>query len=325
VAKRPTALAVQAKRTSMNTLRLTGLVAAPHSPFTGEGDLNLRIVEQQAAVLVEGGTSAAFVCGTTGEGASMTTAERGRLARRWVEVCGSTMPVIVQVGHLCAADARALAAQAQEAGAAAVSALSPSFFKPASVGDLVDFCARVASAAPALPFYYYHLPSMTGVALSMVEFMGQARERVPTFAGIKFTHNDWMEYRQCVRLADGSLDILFGRDEMLLAGLAAGAAGAVGSTYNYAAPVYRKMISAFESGNLAPARACQDQSLRLVEVLRRYGEIAAAKAIMEMMGVPVGPPRTPLARLDDSRQQDLFRDLSGLEIFTRPLRAPAAG
>jgi N-acetylneuraminate lyase len=306
----------------MNRIRFRGLVAAPHSPMQADGALHLPAIEQQIEVLLEGGVSAAFVCGTTGEGASLSTAERMQVAARWVEAAPPALPVIVHVGHTSVVESRALAAHAQEVGAAAISALAPYFFKPRAVPELVDFCARVAAAAPALPFYFYHLPSITGVTLSVVDFIRQAREKIPTFAGIKYTHDDLMEFGQCLRMAEGTLDILFGRDEILLSGLVAGAKGAVGSTYNYAAPVYRRLIAAIDAGDLPAAREFQAQAVRLVEVLRRYGEIPAAKAIMTMMGVPCGPARTPLPRLKPEQLGNIFDELAGLDIFVRPLRKP---
>ena len=305
----------------MKPLGLSGLVAAPHTPFDADGGLNLDVVEEQAALLAEGGVSAAFVCGTTGEGASLTGEERKRVLERWVAVAPAhRLPVIAHVGHASVAEAAELAAHAQRAGAHAVSALAPSFFKPRGVPELVDCCARIAAAAPSLPFYYYHLPSMTGVSLSVVEFLRQARDRIPTFAGVKYTHNDLMEFRQLVRLGEGTLDVLFGRDEILLAGMAAGARGAVGSTYNYAAPVYLKLMRAFQSGDVEQARRCQDDAVRMVEVIVRHGEIPAAKAILSMMGVDCGPARPPLANLDAGQKQAIYDALKDLPIFTRPLR-----
>ena len=303
----------------MTPLRLSGLIAAPHTPISPDGNVNLSAVRQQAELLVEGHVSAAFVCGTTGEGLSLSTAERMQLAKQWVSDAPPSLPVIVHVGHVSLPEAQSLAEHAQSIGARAISTLAPFFFKPQTVAALVEFCVQIAAAAPSLPFYFYHLPSMTGVTLSMVEFMHQARGRIPTFAGIKYTHDNLMEFQQCVRLAGNSLDVLFGRDEMLLAGLAMGAKGAIGSTYNYAAPVYHRLIAAVGCGDLAAARDCQSQAVQLVEILRRDGEIPAAKAIMEMIGVECGPPRPPLPSLTAEQRALLRQDLTGLDIFTRPL------
>jgi len=303
----------------MNRLNLSGLIAAPHTPLHPDGTLNLTAIPHQIELLLEGKISAAFICGTTGEGLSLSSAERMLLAEQWVKHSPPSLPIIVHVGHASLPEAASLAAHAQKIGARAISTLAPFFFKPQTVTHLVDFCIPIAAAAPSLPFYFYHLPSMTGVTLSMVEFLQQAKARIPTFAGIKYTHHDLMELQQCLQLAGDSLDILFGRDEMLLAGLALGAKGAIGSTYNYAALLYHRLIKAFNTGDLPTARACQSQAVKLIEILRQYGEIPAAKSIMEMLGITCGPPRLPLSPLTPSKRTSLQQELASLDIFTRPL------
>src|SRR5687767_2911467 len=148
--------------------KLSGLIAAPFTPFRADGDLKLEVIEKQAALLRENGISAAFVCGSTGEGMSLTVDERMRVAQRWVDVAGSSLGVIVHTGHNCLRDACALAAHAQQIGASATSALPPMYFKPAGVAQTINCAAAVAAAAPELPFFYYHIPGFAGFPLSMV-------------------------------------------------------------------------------------------------------------------------------------------------------------
>jgi N-acetylneuraminate lyase len=234
------------------TTKLHGLVAATHTPFGADGQLDLTAVETQAAHLVRSGVSAAFVGGTTGEGHSLSLADRLALAERWMAVAnGSPLRVVVHVGANCLADARTLAAQAERLGAAAIAALAPSYFKPQTLDALVECCRTVAGAAPALPFYFYDIPALTGVRFPMLDFLDVAAERIPTLAGIKFTSPDLMAYQRCLRSHGGRFDMLWGVDEYLLAFVALGGEGAVGSSYNFAAPVYLRMIAAFEDGDLA--------------------------------------------------------------------------
>ena len=295
---------------------LHGLIAAPHTPFAADGSLNLAIVEKQAAHLLADHVTTAFVGGTTGETHSLALAERLALAQRWTEVArGTPLRVIVHAGSNCLADARALAAQAQELGATAVAAMAPSYFKPASVDALVSCMADIASAAPALPFYYYEIPIFTGIALSPSEFLEKGAQRIPNLAGLKFTSNNLMEYQLCLRAAGGELDVAFGYDEMLLAALALGARGAVGSTYNFAAPVYHRVIAAFERGDLDAARREQFHSVQMIQVLVRYGFMGATKAIMAMLGVDVGPARLPIVSLTAEQAGKLRGDLEKLGFF----------
>ena len=291
--------------------KLTGLIAATHTPFDTAGDLCLAAVEKQAAHLLGQGVNTVFIAGTTGESHSLTLEERLSLAQRWTEVAkGTAMKIVVHVGSNCLVDAQALARQAQALGAHAISALSPSYFKPRTVEALVSCCEQIALAASQLPFYFYDIPVLTGVTLPMIDFLEVASRRMPNLAGIKFTNPDLMAYQQCLRKNNSQFDVPWGVDEYLLAALAFGATGAVGSSYNFAAPIYLKLIAAFEKGDLATARDLQYGSVQLISLLSRYGYMAAAKAYMEMLGVPVGPPRLPHAALSAEQRASLQKGLT---------------
>jgi len=279
----------------MRDFRLSGLVAAPHTPFDAEGSVYLDVVEDQAALLAESGVSGAFVCGTTGEGPSMTTDERKAVAQQWVNVASRRLKVIVHVGHTCQRDAIELARHAGQIGATAISALPPFFFKPTTAAQAVEFCRPIAAAAPELPFYYYNIPSMTGVSVSMVHLLELAAERIPNFRGIKFTHGDMMEFQRCRAVNNGEFDIAWGVDELLLGALAVGTDAAVGSTYNYAAPLYLRMIEAFRAGDLETAQELGRQVTDIVAVLLKHGVLRTGKATMSLVGIDCGPPRSPVS------------------------------
>ncbi len=296
--------------------KLTGLIAATHTPFHTDGSLNLNAIEKQAEHLLRTGVNSVFVCGSTGESHSLTVEERQAVARRWSEVRrGTAMRLIVHVGSNCIADARTLAAQAQAVGADAISALSPSYFKPKTLDLLVDCCAEIAGAAPRLPFYFYDIPIMTGVHFSMPEFLEIGAKRIPTLAGLKFTNPDLMAYQRLLHAGGGRFDIPWGTDEYLLAAMSLGAVCAVGSTYNFAGRVYNRLIAAFEKGDLTAARVEQYRSVQMIELLASVGFMGAAKAVMEMLGVPVGPPRLPHAKLTPGQREKLESDLRRLGFF----------
>ncbi len=288
----------------MNT-KITGLVAAPFVPLHADSQLNLSVIPAYADYLMKSGVAGVFVNGTTGEGASLSLSERKEVAAAWQQH-GDGLKIIVHVGQNSLPEAKELAAHAEQIGADAVGLLSPTFFKPA-LPELVSFCAEVARAAPALPFYYYHIPSMSGVQVSMPDFLKAARGKIPTLAGVKFTYENLMEYQQCLALDDGCFDILFGRDEMLLAGLSVGARGAVGSTYNYAAPLYIRLMAAFERGDTVEARNLQTISHRLVDLLIASGNgVVCGKAMMPLLaGIDCGDCRLPLPAFSSDKRKAL--------------------
>ncbi len=295
---------------------IRGLVAATHTPFRTDGSLNLEMVRPQAEHLKRIGVETVFIGGSTGESHSLSLEERLALAEMWAAVCRATgTRLVVHVGSNCLRDARAMAAQAEKLGAEAIAATAPSYFKPASVDALVGCSAEIAAAAPSTPFYCYDIPAMTGVDLSMPAFLDAAADRIPTLAGLKFTNRDMAAFQRCLHLQDGRFDILWGVDEWMGAAFALGATGAVGSTYNFAAPIYLRVIDAVERGDLAAMRVEQYRSVQLITLLIGYGFMAAAKAVMGFVGVDVGAPRLPNTPLSPERVAQLRQDLLALGFF----------
>lgn len=296
--------------------KLKGLVAATHTPFSADGQLNLQGIEKQAEHLLRNGVTAVFVGGSTGESHSLTVDERLALVKRWSEVVRSTkQQLIVHVGTNCLSDAKTMAVHAQSRGAVAISALAPSYFKPKSMNSLIECCAEIAGAAPSLPFYFYDIPVLTGVSFSMPDFLGIAPERIPNLVGLKFTNPDLMAYQKCLYVAGGRFDIPWGVDEYLLAALACGAIGGVGSSYNFAAPIYHRLIRAFEAGDMEAARSEQYRSVQLIELLARFGYMGAAKSLMVFLGVDVGQPRLPNSLLTENEQRELRIGLELMGFF----------
>lgn len=295
--------------------KLDGLTAAPFVGFHADGSLNLDLIEAQAHSLVASGVKGAFVCGTTGEGVSLSVDERMAVAARWCEVSGPDLRVLVHVGHTALPDCQALAAHAQKIGAAGVGCFAPFFFKPTNAEDLVAFCAKVAGAAPALPFYYYQIPSMTGVQIPAADFLRLGRDKIPNLAGVKFTFENLMDFSDCIRLDEGRFDIVFGRDEMLLAGLSLGSTGAIGSTYNFAAPVYHRILEAFSKGDLALAQVEQARANAMIALLIRFGGLPAGKAMLRMIGIDCGPVRLPLRSLSVEQEKALQIGLEQIGFF----------
>ena len=296
--------------------RLHGLVAATHTPFHADGSLNLSIVERQAALMVKWEVGAVFVGGTTGESSSLTLDERRALAQRWSEVVrGTALRLVVHVGANCLEDARILAAQAEQLGAHAIAAVAPCYFKPRDLDTLIATMARVAAAAPATPFYYYDIPPMTGLSHSMPDFLERAPAHIPTLAGLKFTNSDLMSYQYVLRAGGGKWDVPFGFDEHMLGALAMGARGAVGSGFNFAAPIYQRLLRAFAAGDLATAREEQFRGVQLIKLFVGYGYMGAAKATMQMLSVDVGPARLPNTSLDATQSAKLRSELEALGYF----------
>lgn len=305
---------------------ITGLIAAPFTPLLPDGELNLRLVARYIERLAYDGVRGAFICGTTGEGSSLTTAERMQVAVAWRKARTPDLKVIVHVGHNCNADSRALACHAQATGVDAIATLAPSFLRPSNIADLLDWCAPIAASAPQLPFYYYHMPSMAGADFSMAYFLKDAARKIPTFAGIKFTHDNLMDFGATLNAAGSRYSVLAGRDEILLSYLILGASGAVGSTYNYAAPIFLQLMAAHAAGDLKTARKWQALVRAFIGVMAKGGGMSANKAIMNLVtGINCGPVRLPLRSLSSAQIGRLRSELKATGFFAGLAEATAAG
>jgi N-acetylneuraminate lyase len=294
-------------------LPLHELVAAAHSPFHADGSLAPEIVPTQAAFLAANGIRTVFITGSTGESHSLTCAERLALYDAWAAAAPEHgLSVIGHVGSNCLEDSKTLARRAEQLGFTAISALAPSYFKPASLSALIDTCAAIAAAAPSTPFYYYDIPVLTGVAFPMEKFLAEAPARIPNLAGIKFTNPDLVSYRRSLDVAGEKLDLPWGVDEMLVAALATGARGGVGSTYNWCPQLYRNLIAAFHRGDLAAARRLQSVSIAMIDAIAATGFLGTAKALMSRLGVPVGPARQPLGNPSAEQIDTLLTRLDAL-------------
>jgi len=296
--------------------KLTGLIAATFTPMHPDGTLNLATIETLAAHCADTGLDGVFVAGTNGECHSLSVAERMRVTERWAEVLqGSRVKLVVHVGANCTSDAAELAEHARRAGAVAVAALAPSYFKPADVDALIDSLEPVAKAAAPLPFYYYDIPALTGVRLSAPEFLLKAVDRLPNLAGMKWTNPDLISLQFALRVADGRYEFLWGVDEMLMFGLSLGLRGAVGGTFPLAPALYRRLLEAMDRNDLDAAKVEQFRATSLLDVLGRHGYFSAVKAAMGMNGIEVGPARPPNGRLSAAALQALRSELERIGFF----------
>ncbi len=298
-----------------NNKRFTGLIAAGFTPMLDNGDLNLALVPAIVNQLTDEQIRGFFVCGSTGEGPSLTTAERKQVAVAYVDASAGRTPIIVHVGHNSLKDSQTLATHAQEIGADAISLVPPSYFKPKSIEALVSFMAEVAACAPNLPFYYYHIPGITDVNIDVVELLRTGHNRIPTLAGIKYSKTTVYEMQACVEMDNGRFNVLFGSDEMLLSGLCGGAHGAIGSTYNFAAPLYNKIISAFAENNIAEAQRLQGLAVQMVNAIMQFEAQPGLKAMMKLVDLDCGPSRLPLVTLKPDEVDKLRRDMEEIGFF----------
>ena len=299
--------------------KIIGLIDAPFTPFHENGEVNLEPIGAYAAMLAKNGLKGVFINGSSGEGYMLTEEERMQLAERWMEVAPKDFKVIVHVGSCCVKASRMLAAHAQKIGAWGIGAMAPPFPKIGRIEELVEYCEEIASGAPGLPFYYYHIPAFNGAFLPMVELLKAVDGRIPNFAGIKYTFESIYEYNQCRLYKDGKFDMLHGQDETILPSLAMGGAqGGIGGTTNYNGRCLTGIIEAWKAGDIDKARKLQNFAQEVINVICHYrGNIVGGKRIMKLMGLDLGKNRTPFQNMTDEEETRMKAELETIDFFNR--------
>ena len=293
--------------------KIIGLIAAPFTAFDKGGKLNLPMVAQQAFMYKKNGVAGVFICGTTGESSALSMDEKKSLYKAWSIHKSSNFKVIAFLGGTCISECVELALLAQELGLDAISLTAPYYFKADNIKSLSDFCIEVASHTPDMPFYYYHIPSFTGADFAMIDFLDEIDGKLPCFTGIKYTFENLMDYQLCLEYKDRKYDILWGRDEMLLAALAMGAQGAVGSTYGYMAPIYNNIITSYNNRHLDKARTYQLVANQFIHLLNKYGG-GTGKTFMKAIGLNMGKHRLPVSSLSPQQEELFYQELEKLDF-----------
>ncbi len=298
--------------------KIKGLIDAPFTPFHEDGSLNLAPIPEYAALLARNGLKGVFINGSSGEGYMLTEEERMQLAEAWMAAVPEDFKVIVHVGSTSVMSSRRLAEHAQKIGAWGIGAMATPFPKIGSIEQLCRYCEEIASAAPELPFYYYHIPAFNGAFLSMYDFLKAVDGRIPNFAGIKYTFESLYEYNRCRRYQNGKFDMLHGQDETILPCLAMGGAqGGIGGTTNYNGRCLTGILEAWEKGNLEKARQLQDFAQDVIDVICNFrGNIVGGKRIMKLIGLDLGPNRVPFMSVTEEEEQELRRQLEAIDFFS---------
>jgi N-acetylneuraminate lyase len=300
----------------MHFSHLRGLIAAPFTPMYEDGSLNIELIPMYYRFLKHNHIAGAFICGSTGEGVSISLEERKQMAKAWANATNGdeTFKVMLFLGGTSISDCKELAKYAKQVGIYAVSFTAPFYFKPADVKALAACCKAIADEVPEIPFYYYHIPILNGYNVPMIDLLKEIDVKIPNFAGIKYTHEDFMDFLLCMKFENGKYDMLWGRDENMLSALAVGAKGAVGSTFNYAAPLYYELIDAFSNNNLMKAQSLQLQSINMISLLGKYGGIATGKAYMKLVDLNCGKFRLPVKNMSNEQFESFKRDVEKLNF-----------
>lgn len=291
-----------------------GIYPAIVTPITEVGTLNKPAIEKLMDYQMGAGVDGFYVGGTTGEGILHDVPTRQSLTRLAVNRARGKAKVIVHVAACATEDAVTLALDAANAGADAVSAVPPIFYKVGFQG-LYQYYRAIAEASD-LPLIIYHIPALTGLDLSLDE-LGKLFE-IPNVEGIKFSdYNLFQLHRICEHYPE--VTVFSGNDEVLLPALVMGAHGSIGLTLNIMPRLYVELYRAFSSGDFKTAQELQYKANRLISIILTCGPITALKPIMQMIGFDCGLPRCPIPQLNRSAMDRIHQQLTDIGFFSDPI------
>eukprot|EP00940_MAST-03C_sp_MAST-3C-sp2_P002731 g2731.t1 len=242
------------------------------------------------------------------------------LTEEWIK---TGINVIVHVGSECLEDAKDLARHAQASGAHAIATMPPVFFSPANAHALALTVSEICSAAPNLPCYYYHIPSMSKYAQPMLDFVKAIAPLSDNFVGIKYTglytNPGFMDAERVLNWDNGKsfghYEVLGGREEMMLEALAIGINGFVGSQFNFAGDLFNALHDRFQKVGLTTdsAKEIRDLQLSGVDLIAAWQVaptgVNGGKVFMNLAGVGVGPARLPSLPVDADTKSSLLNSL----------------
>jgi N-acetylneuraminate lyase len=221
----------------------------------------------------------------------MSEDERRLVVQTVVHASAGRADVIVNISHMDLRQALRLAEHAASVGADAVSSLPPIFYGASEDEQTGYFSALMA--AVELPFTIYNIPHLSNRTLSPKIVAALADN--PRLIGIKHTSDDLLSLVTFKRLANGRLIVWCGKDARFVEHLAAGADGAIGSSYQLFADVFSEILRSFRRGDKQRAALLQQRICAVHARLQTHGAIQSIKRCLTLQGIDAGSCRLPLS------------------------------
>ncbi|HWM01050.1 MAG TPA: 4-hydroxy-tetrahydrodipicolinate synthase [Actinophytocola sp.] len=275
--------------------QLSGILTALVTPFDADGQINVDGLRQLVDRSIDGGVDGVVACGSTGEFAAMSGAERRLVVETVIDQAGGRVPVVAQTGALSTAEAIELSRHAQGAGASVLMVVAP-YYEPLTLDETLLYLRTVADAVD-IPVMLYNLPGATGVNLDP-ETVGTLAREVENIRYIKDTSADMAQAGRLIHHYGDVISTFLGWDSLLLAALTEGAAGVMAGTANVMPEELVAVCRAVQSGDFDRARAEWARIYPLMDAMMSAPFIPAVKAALRARGVEVGEPRRPILGLD---------------------------
>jgi 4-hydroxy-tetrahydrodipicolinate synthase len=288
----------------MAKTELHGIIPPLATPMHADGSLNLDAIPALVEHVIGGGVHGIFALGSQGEAFALSADERAAVLDAVLVAVNGRIPVVAGTGAITTRDTIALTQRAQRAGADASAIITPFYIAP-SQDELYAHYAEVA-AAVTIPLLGYSNPARTGGVRILPETLGKLAHDIKQFIGVKDSSGDLGVISAIVRACPADFRVLAGTDTLIMDVLGCGADGAIGLSMNVAPALAVGAYDAYQAGDYPRARELQQRFAALRNGLIGLSSYPGpVKAALEMLGIPVGPPRKPIQPVSASRQEEL--------------------
>jgi N-acetylneuraminate lyase len=274
--------------------KFKGIFPALLTPFTRDNRINEKSLQKLIKINLDKGVDGFYVGGSTGEAFLLSIDERKYLLDIVAQEAKGKCTIISHIGCISTEQAIELGKHAEKVGIDAVSSIPP-FYYNFSFEEIKNYYFDIVNNIN-LPMIIYNFPAFSGVNLNsenVKEFFNDKR-----FIGLKHTSSDFFSLER-IKSANRNVIIYNGFDEMFLAGLAMGADGGIGSTYNFMADKFILMKNLFDIGKIDDARKIQEIVNDIIKIIIKVGVLPGEKEILNMMGLDFGECRKPFKRLSE--------------------------
>jgi 4-hydroxy-tetrahydrodipicolinate synthase len=293
--------------------RLRGVLTALATPFTPDGQIDESALRRLVDRSIDGGVDGVVACGSTGEFASMSGAERRFVVETVIDQAATRVPVVAQTGAVSTAEAIELSRHAEAAGASVLMVVAP-YYEPLTFDETLEYLRTVAASVD-IPIMLYNLPGATGVNLD-ADTVGRLACEVDNIRYIKDTSADMAQAGQLIHRHGDVISTFVGWDSLLLASITEGAAGVMAGTANVMPAQLVSIHRAVVGGDLNRARREWTQLYPLMDAIMSAPFIPAIKAALNAQGFPAGAPRKPLAELDPATAATIAELVAALPQFS---------
>ncbi|NOU96155.1 N-acetylneuraminate lyase [Paenibacillus sp. LMG 31456] len=277
--------------------KFKGIHVAISSCYDQAGEISTEAVKRLTRFLIGHGINGIYVGGSTGEGLLQSVDERKRVLEAAIEESRGEIAVIAHIGAINTRDSVELAVHAERAGADALSAVPPFYYRHSEKAVGMHWSAILDSTE--LPFIIYHIPSTTGFSLTT----GLLREMITDskVIGIKISSGSTFELERFKAVGGDEFLMFNGPDEQYLAGRIMGADAGIGGTYGVMPELFVQLEQLFAAGRLVEARQLQIAINDIISDLLSLPIHSALKELLRFRGVECGSVRAPMEEITQSQ------------------------